>query len=95
MVDEIKEKKMLTISKGSDFTVKIQKDMIYSISNQGEGVLFRLKNGIDINCVDPYMPNHTKQMIENSINRFFQDDNNVVIDLLNFNKPVQIFTPKN
>lgn len=82
----------VTIKKGPYFNIQFPKSQMKSIKNIGDGVSFILVNGVEINCIDQNLPSSTKQVLETSMNRFYKDEKNLVYDLLDYSKPLQIFS---
>lgn len=79
---------MITIRKGLMEISRIERSNLITAEPSHDGVVFTLKNGIQIYCTDQYMPIHTKDIIRNATNNF--PAANLIFDLSNYNKPVLV-----
>jgi len=79
---------MIVIKKGTMEISKIERSNLITAEPSHDGVVFTLKNGIQIYCTDQYMPIHTKDIIKNASNSF--PTANLTFDLSNYNKPVLV-----
>lgn len=79
--------KTLTIKQGP-FEIHCPREALVEVSETADGVALNFKGGVSLIKTDPYMPIHTKQIIKNTCDNF--PTGNVVIDLMNYNKPASV-----
>lgn len=77
---------MITIKKGTMEISKTERSNLITVEPSHDGIIFTLKNGIQIYCTDNNMPIYTKDIMKNTSNSFPNAD--LSFDLLNYNKPV-------
>ena len=77
----------ITINK-KESSVIIQRSDLIEVSETHDGLVFKLKNGIDLFITDAYMPAPFKRQVKVSVDKF--DKSNIVVDLANPSAPVSI-----
>jgi len=79
--------KKITIKKGPGITMNIDRDQLVSVDQTPDGLIFKLKMGIDIMYTHMDMPLIIKEKIISSINSF--DKTDLIVDLHNYNVPIK------
>lgn len=86
--------KKITIKKGPGITMNIDRDQLVSVDQTPDGLIFKLKLGIDILYTHMEMPLMIKEKIISSIDSF--DNSDLEVDLHNYIKPIKaILKPNN
>lgn len=84
------ENNYITIKKGNEYVNKVEKDLLISIKPTSDGISFIFKNGFETRLIDERMPTYTKNILENSLNTIFKTKAEIIFDLNNYNKPLQM-----
>jgi len=79
---------MITIKKGMMKLVETERSNLISAEQTHDGISFSFKDGFQVYLTDNYLPNHTKDIIKNTIDSFATA--NLIIDLGNYSKPVLV-----
>ena len=82
-----KETKQITIKKGS-MVLTVDRSELIEICETHDGVVFNLKNGLQLQYTDQFMPQHTKEILRNTSNHFAEQK--IVFDLDNEKQPAFI-----
>jgi hypothetical protein len=79
----------VTIKKGPGIKMVFNKSEIKNIRQTSDGVIFTLNSGMEIYDTNN-MPNGTKSSIESSLNRFYDNDADLIYDLTNYTQPITL-----
>lgn len=83
------EKKSQTITvKKHTIVLNVQRSDLIEVKESSDGIIFQLKGGIDFSVTDLMMPLEVKRTIKISVDKF--ENNDIVIDLMNYIKPVMV-----
>jgi hypothetical protein len=77
---------MISIKKGNNEFVRTLRSNLVTVEPTHDGIVFTLKEGIQIYITDQYMPVYTKDIMKNTSNSFTNAD--LIFDLANYQKPV-------
>lgn len=77
----------ITIKKGS-MNLEINRNELIEVCETHDGIVFNLKNGLQLHYTDQFMPQSMKEILRNTSNHF--NDKKIIFDLDNERQPAMI-----
>jgi len=79
---------MITL-KNNDVKVQFERASVL-IHETADGIVFQFKDKSRFVIEDPYMPQKTKVAIRLALEREFNDNDVIIIDAKNYNRPISV-----
>lgn len=82
------EKTVKVIIKKGSMKLEVDRSELIEIHETHDGVVFNLKNGLQLQYTDQYMPQAMKEILRNTSNHF--ENKKIIFDLDNTRQPAMI-----